>query len=253
MFDCDNTLVLSEDPAAEICSGLINEILESKGVKIHFTSEILISEFVGLTFRKILAILQQQHDFRLNEEEVKTYNSIQGDRLDAKIRKKARAAPGVADTLARLHKLNFVLAVASSSGLRRIHTCLNATGLKQYFDDDKIFSAADSPVPSSKPHPAIYLRAIEALGASAEEVLTVEDSMSGTRAALGANIACLGYVGSTHGPAKKSEMARHLLDAGCIDILWHYGNYARHLATFQGYEKEHAERLELLHDAQASM
>ena len=251
MFDCDNTLVLSEDVASEICCDLINEILGKKSTNVKFSSEILISDFVGLSFRRILVILQQQYGFHLNEEEMKMYSKIHGDRVDANIRKKAIAPPGVAETLARLHQLDkFVLAVASSSSLRRIRTCLEVTDLIKFFDDDKIFSAADSvPVPSSKPNPAVYLHAIEKLGAEAEECLAVEDSMSGTRAALGANLRCLGYVGSTHGPAKKTEMARHLLNAGCQIIMWHWGNYGRHLAGIEGEEKEHAERLKLLQGA----
>ncbi|ETI23732.1 hypothetical protein G647_05537 [Cladophialophora carrionii CBS 160.54] len=245
LFDCDNTLVQSEDVASEICCELINEVLEKRDVAVRFSPEDLITEFVGLNFRRILVTLQRQLGFELSEDELKACNRTQEDRVVANIEAKTQPCPGVTETLARLHKSkDFVLAVASSSSLRRIRTCLRVTGLIKYFDDDKIFSAADSlSGPSSKPDPAVYLHALEKLGALAGQCLTVEDSMSGVGAAVGANLKCLGYVGSTHTLGQRTEMARQLLDAGCVDIMWHWGSYGKHLSTVESQESDKSDRV----------
>ncbi|EXJ62403.1 hypothetical protein A1O7_02838 [Cladophialophora yegresii CBS 114405] len=245
LFDCDNTLVQSEDVASEICCELINEVLEKRDVAIRFSPEDLISEFVGLNFRRILVTLQQQLGFELSEGELKAYNAIQEDRVVANIEAKIQPCPGVTETLAGLHQSDdFILAVASSSSLRRIRTCLRVTGLIKYFDGDKIFSASDSlSAPSSKPDPGVYLHALEKLGAQAGECLTVEDSMSGVGAAVGAKLKCLGYVGSTHTLGQRTEMARQLLDAGCIDIMWHWGSYSEHLSTVQSQDSDEPGRV----------
>ncbi|KAJ9603993.1 hypothetical protein H2200_011515 [Cladophialophora chaetospira] len=252
-FDCDNTLVLSEDVASEVCCDLINDILKIKGCAVRFSSEKLISDFVGLNFRRIMAILQQQYGFQLSQTELKTYIRIQEERVITNIRAKTKPCPGVRAVLARLSRLGVDMAVVSSSSLCRIRACLETTGLLEFFDDNKIFSAADSlPVPSSKPDPAIYLHALEKLGAPASACLTVEDSMSGARAALGANLKCLGYVGSTHTYGKRIEMATYLRNAGCVEIMWHWGNYGRHLSTVEAQEKDEAERLRLLQSTEGA-
>jgi beta-phosphoglucomutase-like phosphatase (HAD superfamily) len=53
-----------------------------------------------------------------------------------------------------------------------------------------VFLAGDV-VPKKKPDPAIYLLALEKLGASPSEVLVVEDSRNGLLAATGAGLRCL--------------------------------------------------------------
>jgi HAD superfamily hydrolase (TIGR01509 family) len=171
----------------------------------------------------------------MTEDELKTYVEIQEDRVIAKIRAKSQPCPGISETLATLHNLDrYILVVVSSSSFRRIRACLETAGLVQFFDDLNIFSAADSLlVPSTKPNPAVYLYALKQLGARAEECLTVEDSMSGVRAATGADLKCLGYVGSTHTPGQRTEMANHLLNAGCVEIMFHWGEYGRHLSTIE--------------------
>jgi beta-phosphoglucomutase-like phosphatase (HAD superfamily) len=230
---------------------LINEILEKRDIAMRFSPEDLISEFLGLSFRRILVILQRQLGFELNEDELETYNRIQQDRVVANIEAKIQPCPGVTGTLARLHQVDdLVLAVASSSSLRRIRTCLQVTGLIKYFDEENIFSAADSvSPPSSKPDPAVYFHALERLGARTGECLTVEDSISGVRAAVGANLKCLGYVGSTHTVGQRTEMAMQLLDEGCVEIMWHWGSYSRHLSTIEDRERNGTERVKLAQGA----
>ena len=224
--------------AFEICSTLVNEILEQKGVAERYSPEDLIYEFVGLNFRRIMLMLQQKLGFDLYEDELAAIMKEQENRVIVGIRAKTKPCPGVVETIAKLRESgHYTMAVASSSSLCRIRACLEKAGLIQFFDEDKIFSAADSlATPASKPNPAVYFHALEQLGARAEECLTVEDSMAGLRAAQGAEIPCLGYVGSTFTSGTKDEMAGHLMLNGCKSVMWDWLDYTKHLTKIEGCE-----------------
>ncbi|KIX96678.1 uncharacterized protein Z520_07397 [Fonsecaea multimorphosa CBS 102226] len=235
LFDCDNTLVLSEDIAFDVCSGIVNEILERKGITARYSPEELISQFVGLNFRSIMVVLQQHLGFTLDHEEMRDYIKLEEDRVIENIEAKAQPCPGSIETLQKLrYEGKYKLAVVSSSSIRRIKACLVKAGHDRFFHPDNIFSAADSlPFPTSKPNPAVYLHAVQQLGANAKECLTTEDSKSGVLAAVNAKIPCLGYVGSTHTRGQKQEMADHLLVTGCKRIMWDWSEYEKLLAEIE--------------------
>ncbi|EXJ66133.1 uncharacterized protein A1O5_10748 [Cladophialophora psammophila CBS 110553] len=235
LFDCDNTLVLSEDIAFDVCSGVVNEILEKKGIAARYSPEALISQFVGLNFRSIMTILQRQLGFRLDQDELRGFTKIEEDRVIANVEAKVKACPGSLEMLQKLHQQGkYKMAVVSSSSLRRINACLEATGQDKFFDTENIFSAADSlSLPSSKPNPSVYLHALQQLRASPEECLTTEDSKSGVLAAVNAGIPCLGYVGSTHTRGQKHEMSSHLMLTGCKGIMWDWIEYEKILAEIE--------------------
>jgi beta-phosphoglucomutase-like phosphatase (HAD superfamily) len=84
-FDCDNTLVLSEDAASEICADLVNEVLQAHNINIKYSQEDLIVNFVGLSLRWVLVALQEEHGFVLEEEELKALLKRQEDLVIANI------------------------------------------------------------------------------------------------------------------------------------------------------------------------
>jgi len=61
LFDCDNTLVLSEHLAFEACAELANEILEKHGKSARYTGPQLLKEFVGQNFRGMMVSLQKKY------------------------------------------------------------------------------------------------------------------------------------------------------------------------------------------------
>ena len=73
LFDCDNTLVLSEELAFEACADLANQILENLGVADRFTGDQLIVSFVGQNFRGMMMSLQKKYNFELPPEELEYY------------------------------------------------------------------------------------------------------------------------------------------------------------------------------------
>ncbi|KUI71590.1 hypothetical protein VM1G_06841 [Cytospora mali] len=221
LFDCDNTLVLSEELAFEGCADLINEICKERDIKIEkpFTGETLITEFVGQNFRGMLTTLQKQYNFEIPAEDTEKYVLKEEDVVIAKLKAALKPCAGVDAQLEQLAASGkYKLAVVSSSALRRVKASIEKVGQDKYFGDD-VFSAATSlPKPTSKPDPAIYLHAMETIGKKPEECVAVEDSKSGTLSGTRAGIKVIGYVGPY--PAdKRAEMEKVLRDAGAVVVM----------------------------------
>lgn len=96
------------------------------------------------------------------------------------------ALPGVIDLLdeARSHALGLV--IASSSPHTWVDAHLARLGLAQHFD--RILCSDDVPAGRTKPHPDLFLKALEVLGVRANEAVVFEDSPNGVRAARAAGI-----------------------------------------------------------------
>jgi HAD superfamily hydrolase (TIGR01509 family) len=220
LFDCDNTLVLSEELAFEACADLINEICEGRNIETRFTGESLITEFVGQNFRGMLTSLQKLHNIEISPEDMEKYVLAEEDAVIAKLKASLRPCPGVDEQLEKLAASGkYTMSVVSSSALRRVKASIEKVGQDKYFQGDVVFSAATSlPKPTSKPDPAIYLHALDKLGKKAEEAVAIEDSKSGTLSGTRAGIKVIGYVGP-YADDKKEEMKKVLSDAGAVIIM----------------------------------
>ncbi|EFX01196.1 HAD superfamily hydrolase [Grosmannia clavigera kw1407] len=237
LFDCDNTLVLSEELAFEGCADLLNEICAAKGVSPppSFTGGKLITEFVGQNFRGMLASLQQRYGFPLAADEADGYVVREEDVVIARLRSGLAPCVGVETQLKRLQQApeRPTLAVVSSSALRRLRASLETVGFDRFFAADQVYSAATSlPTPTSKPDPAVYLHALEQLGAQAASSVAVEDSRSGTLSAVRAGIPVIGYVGPY--PADRQDsMAAVLREAGARVVIRHWDEFPQAVAEIE--------------------
>jgi len=233
LFDCDNTLVLSERLAFEACSDLTNELLEKHGIEKRYSVEDLLHEFVGQNFRGMMNGLQKIHNFTMSPEELNQYVDLEVDRVVAKLEAKATPCPGAPEELAKLKQEGkYPMAVVSTSAKPRVIASLVKTGMGngKYWPDEHVFSAATSlDPPSSKPDPAIYLHACKVLGVKPEECVTVEDSKSGATAAMRAGIPCIGYVGVYRiedGEEKMKEMEKILTEqTKCAAIMYNWSEF----------------------------
>lgn len=95
--------------------------------------------------------------------------------------------PGVLDYLSEARRMGLSLAVASSSHRDWVEGHLNRLQLKGYF---QVIRTADD-VKQVKPHPELYLSALEGLGESAQETIAFEDSPNGIKAAQAAGLYCV--------------------------------------------------------------
>jgi HAD superfamily hydrolase (TIGR01509 family) len=94
--------------------------------------------------------------------------------------------PGVVDYLDEARRLGLRLAVASSSDHSWVDAHLTRLGLYDHFE--AILCSDDVPPGRTKPHPDLFLKAVEALGVSAGQAVVFEDSPNGVRAARAAGI-----------------------------------------------------------------
>lgn len=94
--------------------------------------------------------------------------------------------PGVVDYLDDASRLGLRLAVASSSPHSWVDSHLARLGLADRFD--AIVCGDDVPQGRTKPHPDLYLMALDALGIRASEAIALEDSPNGIDAARAAGI-----------------------------------------------------------------
>lgn len=220
LFDCDNTLVLSEELAFEACADLINKINAERDVDLRFTGETLIKEFVGQNFRGMLTSLQERHGITISPADMEKYVTMEEDAVIAKLKAALRPCPGVDEQLEQLAASNkYLMAVVSSSALRRVKASIEKVGQDKYFPGDVVFSAATSlETPTSKPDPAIYLHALKKLGRNAENSVAIEDSKSGTLSGTRAGIKVIGYVGP-YEEERQPEMEKVLSDAGAVVIM----------------------------------
>lgn len=238
LFDCDNTLVLSEDLAFEACAEVLNRVLGANGIPDRYTGEQLISDFVGMNFRGMLHTLATKFELQITPEDEERYVKDEEDQVIATLLKKAEPCVNSSPVLAELHKEGkYGLAVVSSSALRRVQASIKKVGQDIYFPADHVYSAATSlPKPTSKPNPAIYLFACEQLGKDVKECVAVEDSKSGTLAAVRAGIPVMGYVGSYHGKEKQEEMRKALLNEGAFSVMTDWTEFRTLLEEYEKTE-----------------
>lgn len=100
---------------------------------------------------------------------------------------KEEVLPGVVSILEAAKQSGLKIALATSSGNHWAQGHLERLGIRHYFQ--VIFQADD--VEKTKPDPALYSKAVEALGVQPEEAIAFEDSYHGLIAAKAAGLYCV--------------------------------------------------------------
>lgn len=92
-----------------------------------------------------------------------------------------------AESLLKLLKGKFKLAVASSSRIESINLSVDKLAIRQYFE--YLFSDIDLGI--WKPNPDIFLHTAKKMSVSPEYCLVIEDSLAGLQAAKAAGMKCI--------------------------------------------------------------
>jgi HAD superfamily hydrolase (TIGR01509 family) len=98
-----------------------------------------------------------------------------------------RSLPGVDEFTARAVEAGLTLAVASSSSASWVTDHLDRLGLLDRFS---AIRTSEDGVPA-KPEPAVYQRALTAIGVEPDEAIAFEDSPNGVAAAKAAGLFCV--------------------------------------------------------------
>lgn len=129
-----------------------------------------------------------------------------------------RPMPGLFELLSHLETCQVPKAVATSSPRWYMERMLGRNDLAQRFS----FALTAEDVTHGKPNPEIYLKAAEGLGVAPEEMLVLEDSEAGTRAAAaaGAFVISVPHEHSCHHDFSTAKrVARQLNDELIMELL----------------------------------
>lgn len=179
LFDCDGVLVDTEFTAAIKMTQALNHLGVDLSVNYY------LQDLSGTTFS---SIVHRYFNNSLSESEVLQIINKVEDEVAAEV----KLIEGVTDLLIGLPMSK---SVVSNSSVRTVEHALTTTGIKSHFCS-KIFSS--ELVKQPKPAPDIYQFAINSLGYNTSEIIVVEDSFSGAKAALSAGLRVIGFIGASH-------------------------------------------------------
>lgn len=218
LCDADGTLFPSEEPAFEASARVVNDVMAALGLRLSFTGDELRRTSSGRNFRALVTDLAREHGRTVPPEALERWVRVEVDVVTDHLRGTLRPDPAVLDALTRLRPQH-ALALVSSSALRRLAVCLDATDLAPFFPGSSRFSAQDSlPVPTSKPDPCVYVHAGEVLGLRPEQGLAVEDAVAGVVSAREAGCPVIGIVAFVP-PGERETRAEELLAAGAVGVV----------------------------------
>jgi len=162
-------------------------------------------------FTRLIEIMDLQETIEeLQEESTEIFFSMLDDILEP--------MPGLFELMDLIEKRGLPKAVATSSERSYLLPLLTRFNLQNRFQ--ALLTADD--VTHGKPHPEIYLKAAERLGVHPSEMLALEDSEAGTRAAAaaGAHIVSVPHRHSRHFPfAEAKAVARSLTDPLILRLI----------------------------------
>lgn len=182
IFDCDGVLIDSEILSQRVLLSL----LKQKGAEVD--EAYFNSYFLGRTFESVAQKVKQDFSVILDE----TFRGLYREVLFNTFDKELVATHNIE---AMLECLSVKSCVATSSSPARVAHSLSLTGLNRFFTDS-VFTA--SLVKKGKPAPDIFLYAAEQMGIEPKNCLVIEDSSSGIKAGLAANMKVIQFNGATH-------------------------------------------------------
>ncbi|MEM6801546.1 MAG: HAD family phosphatase [Bacteroidota bacterium] len=192
IFDCDGVLVDSEYVAVNI----MLRLLKPYGYTASF--EEFSSQFTGMLDTAILAHLREHEGLPLPDD---FYHQIESER-DRAYLEEIEAVPGMP---ALIKSLKIPKSVVSNSHVFHVKLSLKICGLEEVFGE-YIYSSEH--VAHPKPHPDVYLHALASRNLSPQEVLVIEDSLTGVQAATSAGCKVIGFAGARHvGTAHMKKLA----------------------------------------------
>lgn len=187
IFDCDGVLVDSER--------LTNEVLRASLASYGF--DLPVDEIMHLFVGGTMAGVQQEVGRRGVELPADWVTMINAE-VAAVLAARVELVPSILDVLDRLDAADIPYAVGSNGPMGKMQATLGRTGLWDRMQG-RIYTAHDCA--AQKPAPDVYLKAAELAGVDPEDCVVIEDSASGARAAVAANMRCFGFCVDT--PASK--------------------------------------------------
>jgi len=204
IFDFDGVLVDSEILVAKAFSKYMQEL----GIK---TNEKEFANLAGKKTVEVIDILSEKYSLK---DKQKFFDDIMNIASNI-YKKELKTVVGVEEFL---KKSKHNLYIGSNSMKNRILDGLKRVGLEKYFNPNHIYSfdLVDNP----KPHPDIYLKAVNDNDLIIDETIIIEDSVVGVQAGKNANVKVIGLTAGGHWHTDRDE--KELINAGAIAAANNY-------------------------------
>lgn len=204
IFDCDGTLVDSE----HLNNLALVQIMAEEGLH-QYDLDYSFAHWVGLRFKQIIEQVAREtaHAF---PPDISTRYVARTHELAPQYLKSIEGAEELAAAAAQ----HTPICVASNGQRTSVIESLVMTGLKNYFPDDKIFTAIE--VPNGKPAPDLFLHAAKKMDVSPARCLVIEDSVPGVTGAVAAGMRVIGFANITH---MGEDYAAKLKKAGAESVF----------------------------------
>jgi HAD superfamily hydrolase (TIGR01509 family) len=201
-FDCDGVLVDSEIIASQVDSELLRE------VGYDISADEVSRRFAGLTSAVIHAMIEKEIGRPLPPDFLERQRAELDRRLAADLQP-------VAGALEVFDLIDGPRCVCSNSSSRRLQISLDKTGLMDRVRP-YVYSAVEVGTKEPKPSPNVYLHAIQEFAVDPRDVLVIEDSVFGIRAAKAAGARVIGFTGGRHTWLGHADM---LTEAGAETVF----------------------------------
>lgn len=182
IFDCDGVIVDSEILASQVTAEALAPLGYPLDGRAHAQT------YAGMQEPAILASIQAEYGIDIPEgfehELVQQFRTSFADRLRS-----------IAGMPALIKSVQVAKTVVSNSRLLDLHRSLRKAKVESYFGE-RTFSSEQ--VARPKPAPDVYLMAMERIGLPIDQLLVIEDSVSGVTAAVAAGLEVIGFLGATH-------------------------------------------------------
>ena len=214
IFDFDGVLVDSEILVAKAFSKYMQEL----GIK---TNEKEFANLAGKKTVEVIDILSEKYSLK---DKQKFFDDIMNIASNI-YKKELKTVVGVEEFL---KKSKHNLYIGSNSMKNRILDGLKRVGLEKYFNPNHIYSfdSVDNP----KPHPDIYLKAVNDNDLLIDETIIIEDSVVGVNAGKNANVKVIGLTAGGHWHTDRDE--KELINAGAIATANNYNKIEEIIESF---------------------
>jgi len=208
IFDCDGTLVDSEEPGLDV----LHQLVRAEGLDV--SREQVDRQFRGTVMAENVAWVAGQLGDASPAFAAAFTRRIRHAQAE-RFRQGLNAMPGAAELLGRLR---IPFCVATNGPREKVELTLGLVGLRHHFGP-RVFSAYE--VGSAKPDPGLFLHAAEALGVPPESCAVVEDSLAGVQAGLAAGMKVFALLPRDEHLAQRGETLCFIEDLLALDRLLH--------------------------------
>jgi HAD superfamily hydrolase (TIGR01509 family) len=181
LFDCDGVLVDSES----ITNGVLRQMLADLGWQLSRQECMRI--FLGKAVKDEKELIEAHTGRPLTEEWLVRFRERRNEELLARVLPVRNALQAVEAISERVQGR---IACCSGADRWKVEMQLAKCGLLPFFEG-RIYSGHE--MPRSKPHPDVYLAAMEPLGVVPGQCVVVEDTVTGVTAGMAAGATVYGY------------------------------------------------------------